>query len=324
MSPSTHGKPQASTRQKVEFQSGGETCAAWHYPGTNGACVVMAGGMAVPKEPATDAFAEHFQRSGYTVLAFDYRRIGASGGEPRQVVRVRDHLADWDAAIARAATLPTVDDSRLAVWGFSFSGGLVVDVAARHRHLAAAIAQTPLVDGQAATRKAARHQKFGALLRFTGFAMVDGIRGAVGGSRLRVPLAAEPGTVAMLTTPDALDGDRALRRDLHPDWPQEVAAWSALRAGFYQPRRRARRVDCPLLVIVCEDDRSALAAPAIRVANRAPRGELLRLPGGHYEPFLDSHARAVEAQLSFLDRHLGFAGGDSESSLNSPQVVRPV
>src|SRR3954463_2401434 len=167
MSPSTHGSSPACTRQKIEFRSGGESYAAWHYPGTNGACVVMAGGMAVPKEPATDDFAEQFHRSGYTVLAFDYRRIGESGGEPRQVVRVRDHLADWDAAIARAATLPGVDESRLAVWGFSFSGGLVIDVAARHSELAAAIAQTPLADGQAATRKAARHQKPGALLRFT-------------------------------------------------------------------------------------------------------------------------------------------------------------
>src|SRR3954470_9715976 len=148
---STRSNLPASTRQEVEFQSGGETCAAWHYPGTNGACVVMAGGMAVPKEPATDAFAAHFHRSGYTVLAFDYRRIGESGGEPRQVVRVRDHLADWDAAVARAATVPGVDRSRVAVWGFSFSGGLVIDVAATHRQLAAAIVQTPLADGQAAT-----------------------------------------------------------------------------------------------------------------------------------------------------------------------------
>src|SRR3954464_6300914 len=100
MSTSTHASTPAFTRQKVEFESGGETCAAWHYPGTNGACVVMAGGMAVPKELATDAFAKQFHRSGYTVLAFDYRRIGKSGGEPRQVVRVGDHLADWDAAIA--------------------------------------------------------------------------------------------------------------------------------------------------------------------------------------------------------------------------------
>jgi hypothetical protein len=33
-------------RDKVHFVSDGTTCAAWHYPGSNGACVVMAGGLA--------------------------------------------------------------------------------------------------------------------------------------------------------------------------------------------------------------------------------------------------------------------------------------
>jgi hypothetical protein len=28
------------------------------------------------------------------------------------------------------------------------------------------------------------------------------------------------------------------------------------------------------------------------------------LPGGHYEPFLGGHERAVEIQLSFLRRHV--------------------
>jgi hypothetical protein len=31
-------------REKVHFPSGDTKCAAWHYPGTNGACVIMAGG----------------------------------------------------------------------------------------------------------------------------------------------------------------------------------------------------------------------------------------------------------------------------------------
>jgi hypothetical protein len=28
------------------------------------------------------------------------------------------------------------------------------------------------------------------------------------------------------------------------------------------------------------------------------------MPGGHYEPFLGGHDQAVEAELSFLRRHL--------------------
>jgi len=46
-------------------------------------------------------------------------------------------------------------------------------------------------------------------------------------------------------------------------------------------------------------------APAVRAALRAPRGELLRLPGGHYAVYEGrGFERAVEAELAFLERHL--------------------
>jgi dienelactone hydrolase len=130
-------------REKVRFVSGGAECAAWHYPGTNGACVIMAAGGAVTKEPGTDRFATRFHDAGFTVLAFDYRRLGESGGWPRQVVRIGEQLTDWDAAIAFAATLRGVDPSRLAIWGFSLSGGHVFQVAAHTSALAAAIPRHP-------------------------------------------------------------------------------------------------------------------------------------------------------------------------------------
>jgi hypothetical protein len=52
------------------------------------------------------------------------------------------------------------------------------------------------------------------------------------------------------------------------------------------------------------NDQSALAKPAIDAANQAPNSELERMPGGHYEPFLDGHDHAVEMQLDFLNRRL--------------------
>jgi pimeloyl-ACP methyl ester carboxylesterase len=292
-------------REKVRFRSGDTECAAWHYPGTNGACVVMAGGFAVTKEPGTDRFAGRFHQAGFTVLAFDYRHLGESGGRPRLVVRVGEQLADWQAAIAFARSLPGVDPTRLAIWGFSLSGGHVLRVASRNPGLAAAIAQTPNADGPAATRNAMRHTTAGALLRLTGRGLRDALRGLLGRDPLLVPLAGKPGTVAVLTTPDAQDGARALDPDgRYPDWRQEVAARSVLRLGPYRPGRHAPRIRCPLLVLACDQDRSALAGPAVRAARRAPRGELVRLPGGHYEPFMGGHERAVEAELSFLRRHL--------------------
>ncbi|HEY0240256.1 MAG TPA: alpha/beta hydrolase [Friedmanniella sp.] len=304
---STTGTAATSTgRVAISFTSGGVECAAWHYPGTNGACVVMAGGFAVTKEPGTDLFARAFADAGFTVLAFDHRHLGGSGGTPRQVAPVREQLEDWYAALGCATTLPGVDPARLAAWGFSVSGGHVVRVAARWPGLGAAIAQTPNVDGPAAARNAARWTTRAALVRLLCRGLLDTFRGFVGAEPLLVPLVGPPGTVALLSSPDAqADGDRALDPDgRHPGWVRAVAARSALAVTAYRPGRDASRVACPLLVVVAEQDRSAPAGPAARAAGAAPRGELVRLAGGHYTAFLDAHARAVDAELSFLRRHL--------------------
>jgi fermentation-respiration switch protein FrsA (DUF1100 family) len=292
-------------RRKVHFRSGDTTCAAWHYPGTNGGCVIMAGGLAVTKEPGTDPFAKRFNQAGFTVVAFDYRHLGESGGQPRQVARIGEQQGDWQAAIDFARTLPGVDPANLAVWGHSASGGHVFPVASRNPGLAAAIAQAPLADGPAAAPNAMRHQTPIASLRFTGRAVLDAVGSLIGRNPLLVPLAGEPGTVTSLTTPDSLNGAKALNPgNVYPRWQQEVAASSALRVGFYRPGRCASRVRCPLLVLAYDDDGAARPGPAVRAGKRAPGGEVVRLPGGHYEGFMDGHEQAVEIQLSFLRKHL--------------------
>jgi pimeloyl-ACP methyl ester carboxylesterase len=292
-------------RIKVHFSSGDTECAAWHYPGRNGACVIMAAGLGVTKEPGTDPFAQRFHDAGYTVLAFDYRHLGESGGRPRQLVRMGDQLADWQAAIAFAQTLPGVDPARLAIWGFSASAGHVFTIASRNPHVAAAIAHAPLADGPAYAPNAFRHMTPFALARLSARVVADIMNTAVGREPLLVPLAGPRGTVSALTTPDSLNGARALNPgNKYPQWRQEVSARSALRVGFYRPGRHASRIQCPLLVVAYDADGVAAPKPAIRAAQRAPRGELALLPGGHYEAFLTGHEQAAEVLLSFLDRHL--------------------
>jgi pimeloyl-ACP methyl ester carboxylesterase len=152
---------------------------------------------------------------------------------------------------------------------------------------------------------AARYQTTGAFLGLLVRGVLDALGGLVGRRPLLVPLSGPPGTVAMLTTPDAQDGEAALDPGgEHAGWIRAVAARSTLGVGFYRPGRDAGRIRCPLLVVVCDEDRSALAEPAVRAAEAAPAAELVRLPGGHYAPFLDAHEQAVAAELDFLRRHL--------------------
>jgi pimeloyl-ACP methyl ester carboxylesterase len=265
----------------------------------------MAAGFGVTKEPGTDRFAAAFAAAGFTVLAFDFRHFGASGGEPRQVGRVRNQLEDYAAAVGFARTLPEVAADRIAVWGFSLSGGHVFRLAATLPGLAAAIAQTPNADGLAATRNARRYTTGRALARVTGLALRDAIGGPLGCPPRLLPLTGPSGSVALLSTPDALEGDAALDPDgRYGDWSRTVAARAALTLPAYRPGRDAARARCPLLVVVADNDRTALVSPSVAAAGRAPAGELVRVPGGHYAPFLAAHDDVVAAEVAFLNRHL--------------------
>lgn len=290
-------------REAVEFSSAGQRCAGWHYPGTNGMCVVMAGGAGVVKEPATDRFAARFQQAGYSVLAFDHRRFGASEGTPRQVIKVREQITDWHAAIDAATQLPGVSPERIAIWGFSLAGGQVLRVAASSPKLAAVIAQTPLTDGLAALPNALRHETLRVATTFPLLALVDTVGGAFGRPPRLVPLTGPRGTVAALTTPDAQDGPHALDPDgRYPQWQQQIAARSVIRLATHRPGHAASRIRCPVLFLVADQDQSAPPGPARRTARRCRHAELITVPGGHYAPFLDQHETTIAAELDFLAR----------------------
>ncbi|TCC09868.1 alpha/beta hydrolase [Kribbella soli] len=290
-------------REKVSFTSGGVECAAWHYPGTNGGCVVMTGGFGVTKEPGTDRFAERFAAAGFGVLAFDYRNLGESEGEPRQVARVSDQLADWRAAIACAKALPGVE--RVAIWAFSLPGGYIVQLAAEDLGISAAIAQSANVDGPTVTRNASRYQTPGSAIRLIRRSLLDLAGSLLGRPPRLVDLAGPPGTVALLNTPDAQLSNATLNPgNRYPEWQQAIAARSVLPAALYRPLKHAAKVRCPILYVVCEDDQSALAAPTLKAAASTPNADVLQVPGNHYAPFLDAHEQVVEAELTFLNRHL--------------------
>ena len=296
-----------SKRSKIWFNSDRVECAAWHYAGTNGACIVMAGGAGVTKEPGTDQFAARFHAAGFSVLAFDYRRFGESGGEPRHILRITEQLADWSAAVACAKELPEVDPARVSAWSFSSSAGHLLRIAAGGK-VAAVVAQTPFTDGMVSGPNALRHETVGVALRFPFIALADLMRAAFRRQPLMVPLAGPRGTVAMLTTPDAQDGDRALNPgNRYPEWDQRIAARSVMRMFFYRPRRVAPRIKVPILIVVADQDQSVLAKPAIRMAGRIADATLLRVPGGHYAPFLEQHESVVTAQLDFLRNRLRVA-----------------
>lgn len=287
-----------AARADVTFTSSGERIAAWHYPGTSGApCVVLAHGFCGVRELRLDAYAERFQRAGYHALVFDYRHFGASGGEPRQLLRIRRQLDDWRAALAFAPTLAGVDPRRLAIWGTSLAGGHVLTIAAERPDLAAVVAQVPFTDGLASSRTAS----VGTALRLMSVALRD-VAGALGGKEpVYVPAIGPPGALAAMTAPDCEPGYRKL---IPPGmrFDDRVAARVFLELGAYRPVAGAARILAPLLVQVAEHDSLAPAAAAKEVARRAPRARLEVFPLGHFDVYVgEPFETAVASQVRFLE-----------------------
>ena len=295
-------------REKVRFVSTDTECAAWHYPGSNGACVIMAGGGGVTKEPGTDPFARRFNDAGFTVLAFDYRHLGESGGQPRQVIRIREQLADWQAAIAFASTLPEVDPARLAIWGFSLSGGHVFRVAARNPQLAAAIAQTPLADGPVAARKAVRHTTPLAMLRVHRPGRPRRRRrSASAGSRCwcRPPASPGPSRSSPRRTASTVRHVRSIRTTGTRTGSRRSPPAPRFASGSTGPAATRPACGARCSSSSCDQDQSG----PCRARRPARRGERRResssaCPAGTTHRSWSGHEQAVEAELSFLRRHL--------------------
>jgi pimeloyl-ACP methyl ester carboxylesterase len=260
----------------------------------------MAHGFGATREGRLWAYAERFQDAGLGVLVFDYRHFGASEGEPRQLLAIARQLEDWRAAVEYARSRPDVDAARVALWGSSLSGGHVIATAADAPGVAAVIAQVPFVAGLATLRQNSPAQ----ILRLTAAGLRDELARRVGREPEPLAIVGPPGSLAVMTTPDAEPGYQALYPP-EVEWENHVAARIALRVGLYRPGARASEVRCPLLVAVGEQDGVTPPGPAIEVARRAPRGELAIYPLGHFDVYRgEPFERVVGDEIEFLLRHL--------------------
>lgn len=286
-----------------DFASGDGSCAAWLYrPDGLGPhpCLVMAHGFSATREQRLDAYAERFAEAGMAALVFDYRHFGASPGAPRQLLSIRRQLEDWRAGVGHARNLAEVDPRRVAIWGSSFSGGHVVQIAAEDPAIAAVVSQAPFADGISAIR--AGGAKMAAMLTVAG--LRDGLNAVTGQSPHYLPAVGPPGSVAVMTAPDAEPGFRGIDPP-QSNWVNQVAGRVALTLGSYRPYSKFSRLRQPVLVQICDRDTTTPSAPAVRAATKSPNAELKRYPIGHFEIYVDPQFQTTIAdQLDFLVRNL--------------------
>lgn len=282
------------------FDTGAGRCAVWVNtpagPGPHPA-VLLVHGLGATHEMALPNYERWFSEAGMVVVSFDYRFNGASPGGPRQVIRVKKLLADVEAALNFTQALPSVDPTRVALWGTSFGASHAMTIAARRDDVAAVVLNCPMIDGRdAALRLGVRH-----IAKLFWPITSDLIRSAIRPAVPRyVPIVAEPGGFALIDTPGAKQGWYSLVPTDTP-WENRCTAAIAVDLLGYRAVRAAPLIDCPMLVCVSDNENLMDPAISVRAAQSAPRGRALHYAADHFQvyhpPLVD---RIVADQLDFL------------------------
>jgi pimeloyl-ACP methyl ester carboxylesterase len=291
--------------EEIRFGSGPDMCVGRLYrpeaSDTPLACILMGSGFSCVRDQGLDAFAERLAWAGYAALAFDYRNWGESEGEPRQLSDARRQRADWRAAIAHVRALEEIDSARIALWSYSLGTGHIQALAADGVEVGALICVAPLLNGRSSLLHIGgpRH-----VARLTGAGLRDATRAIRGADPYRIPAIGEPGSLAVINSPESIAGFDAITPP-GSSWRNEVCARVAVLPP-YNLVRKARRIRCPALYCVFESDDVNPPELGRRAARLAPRGELREYPGGHYAAFSEAVFDQLAAdQLEFLGRHLG-------------------
>lgn len=139
-----------------------------------GPALVLAHGLGATKELKLDVYADRFNQMGYTCVVFDYRCTGESEGVPRNLIDWNQQQEDWKSAIRYTRQLENVDADRVGLFGTSFSGGHVIQLASTDKKLRAAISQCPFTSG----RQSSLCTGITVIPRLTGLGLLDTLFGS--------------------------------------------------------------------------------------------------------------------------------------------------
>lgn len=297
-------------KRDVTFPSAGAECAAWYFtPETEGPfpAVAMAHGIGAVKEMYVQPYARAFAGAGIAVLLFDYRYWGASGGAPRGQVIPNEQIEDYRSALTWLSLQDRIDETRLGVWGTSFSGGTVLHLGAYDIRVKAVVSQVGAVDIYAAARAGMGRERF------------DATRMATAAERKRLLAGEVPTYIANAAPPggppafivDAATANwlETAKSTVAPNLRNEITLASLEQVLQHSPALSIDRIaPTPLLMLLAEDDQ---VVPSDHIRDTFARAgdpkRLVALPGGHYDVYEPGPARdiAVREAVSWFSVHLG-------------------
>jgi len=301
----------ATVRRDVTFDSKGTPCVGWLFlPGGAGGGekspgIVMAHGFSGVKEMGLADYAELFAAAGFAVLAFDFRFLGESGGEPRQQMLPWDQREDLRNALTWFCAQPEVDAERVGLWGTSYSGCHVISVGAHDPRVKAVVNQA---NGCLVAADALR-----AIMppeQFAGFRQMllhDRVTRYASGETSYIPIVAPPGQPAAMNAPGGYEFFMEEQKKA-PTWENRVTVETmekmieddiSLALEMLSPT--------PLLVILCERDPLIpvpLAEKAFARVGEPKRME--KFPVDHFDIYSGEWLdKAAQLAVGWFGVHLG-------------------
>lgn len=298
-------------RRDVTFESEEVELSGWYYvPDSQPPwpIVVMAHGFSATKQMVADKYAEVFQAAGFTVLLYDHRGFGASGGVPRQQINPWVQARGYLDAISFGTTFEGVDPNRIAVWGDSLSGGVGLVVAAIDDRVAALVVQVPSI-GQEFPSEDPEGGLSDAIQETVRSGSVEPTADEILGP---MPVVSDD----QETRPSALKPETAFRwfngygtRE-GSDWMNEITRARPTTPVEWHPGVCAKDGQCPTLFVVSPEDEMPGSRPVMQrdayVRLGGPK-EWVEIPGGHfglvYYPS-ETFEKAATAQSQFLTETL--------------------
>lgn len=241
------------------------------------------------------------------MLAYDNINFGASGGEPRQEADPQLQRRGYRDAITFVGLRPDVDKERIGIWGTSYSGGHVLEVAAHDRRVKCVVSQIAFASGFTnflrrtlpANRKAVLDlQNADREARFLGRspAMIKAVSNV-------------PGEACVMPGPDAYKYFTEQAKHA-PNWRNEVTLRSVDNTRGLENDAYVQHISpTPLMMILALEDE--LAPPDLSIAMYEKALEpkkLVLIPGHHFTPYEQEFALTSNEARDWFTRHLVVGG----------------
>ncbi|WGS19209.1 MULTISPECIES: alpha/beta hydrolase [unclassified Bradyrhizobium] len=269
--------------------------------------IVMAPGMSGVKEGSIYKYAEFFARGGFVVLAYDNINFGESEGEPRQEADPVLQRRGYRDAITFLSLRPEVDGGRIGIWGTSYSGGHVLEVAAHDRRVKCVVSQSGFSSG------------FQNFLRRVQPQQRNEVLAAQDADREARFLGQKPATIKAVSDdpaePCAMPGQAAYSYFMDqakqaPNWKNELTLRSldllrGLENGAFTPYI----MPTPLLMILSLDDELVPPDLSLRAYEAALQPKkLVLVPGNHFVPYAEEFGLTSNSARDWFTRHLMVGG----------------